>query len=193
MTGARLAGIVAVIVALAFGVSLWLERQPPAPSVELAVAAKVDTIRVQQAAQKETVYVAAKASGVKARASFAAVRDSALANVRDTALVIRALAKADTAIVHDTVTIAAADTALAAQQSVTAAVRNELAIALRPHPAKRLTLDLTGLYDPIGAAPLAMAAAGVRVIGSLSLQAVVMQRVSIGESPHVYVGVSVAF
>lgn len=193
MTGARLAGIVAAIIALAFGASLLWEHRPAAPSPELAVAAKVDTIRVQEAAKAETVYVAAKALAAAARADFRATRDSALRDLKDTAMTKRAFARADTAFVHDTVMLVAADTLVAKEKAVTAQVRTELAIALRPHPPKRLNLILSGLYDPVTATPLASAAVGFRVIGNVSAVAVVLQRVQVGDAPQVYVGVSVRF
>ena len=157
----------------------------------MAVAAKVDTIRVQEAAKAETVYVAAKAAASAATDVYRGARDSVLVHLTDTLLVKETIATADDALAKDSTALARADTAIAKEKVVTAAVRTELAIALQPHPAKRLGLVLTGLYDPVTSTPLASAAVGLRVIGNVSLVAVAFQRVEIGQSPHVYFGVSV--
>ena len=189
MTGARLAGIVAAIIVLAFAASLLWEHRPPAPSAAMAVAAKVDTITQLIAAKAETVYVAAAASAQGSRASVRTLRDTL--RITDTLEVKAFVARVDTALVKDSVALARADTVIAAEKAVTAAVRTELAIALRPHPAPRMGVTLTGLYDPTTSTPLASAAVGFRVISKVSLVAVAFQRVELGQSPHVYFGVSV--
>ena len=189
LSGARLAGLVAAIIALAFGASLLWEHRPAAPSAEMAVAAKVDTITQILAAKAETVYVEARASAAASRASVRTLRDTL--RITDTLEVKAFVARVDTALVKDSVALAKADTAISAEKAVTAAVRTELAIALRPHPAKRLGLVITGLYDPVNHVPLASAALGLRIIGNVSLVGVAFQRVEIGQSPKVFFGMSV--
>lgn len=110
--------------------------------------------------------------------------------ITDTLEEKRFIARVDTALVKDSIALAAADTVIAAERAVIGALRTELMLA-RPRPAPRFGVILTGLYDPIARAPLASASAAFRVIGNVSLVAVAFQRVEIGASPRVFFGVSV--
>ena len=176
---------------LAFGLSWWLEHRTQPPSVELAVAAKVDTIRVQEAAKAETVYVAAVNDAKQARVSVRTLRDTL--RITDTLEVKAFVARVDTALVKDSVALARADTTIAAEKAVTAAVREELAIALRPHPAPRLMTTVAGLYDPMAATPAGSVQMALRVIGSLAIIARADQRFVVGERPRSYLGLSLTF
>lgn len=158
-------------------------------SAEQVQARRQTAEAVAKAARVETLYVAQKAASVSARASVRTLRDTI--HITDTLEVKRFIARVDTALVKDSMALAAADTVIAAGHAVESGLRAELALALRPHPTSRLSLVLTGLYDPVAHTPLASASAGFRVIGNVSLVAVAFQRVEIGASPRVFFGVSV--
>ena len=179
----------AVVALLALFVFSWWREHRPAPSEAQQIAHQVTAAAVEKEARVETLYVAEKAASVSARASVRTFRDTL--RITDTLEVKRFVARVDTALVKDSLAIAAADTVIAAGHAVEAGLRTELALALRPRPAKRLSLVLTGLYDPITHTPLASASAGLRIIGSVSLVGVAFQKVQLGETPRVFFGLSV--
>jgi len=190
---ARVWLIAVALVALVMGASWWLEHRTQPATPEMVAAAKRDTVLVHDAAKAETVYVAGKAAATITRIEYRTIRDSALHNLADTMLTKRAFAKADTAFVHDTVTLVAADTVLERQKAVTSQVREELAIALRPHPAPRMTTTITGLWDPLAGVPAGSAQVAARLIGPIALLARIDQRVVAGEKAQFYVGAQYTF
>jgi hypothetical protein len=183
-------GVACIVVA--FCVSLWLERRR-APTPEQAAQRARTELAVQHAAQVETVYVAAKATAASARTALQPKAEAVLANPTDTVRVKEFVTETRDVLVKDSVALAAADVALAGQKKVTASVRAELALALRPRRAPRLSGAAMALYDPITQTPIASLTASFRVIGRVSLVARGEQRFALGERPYAALGVAVAF
>lgn len=171
------------------------ERSRDVTTVEQVVARERTAVASAASVHADSDFAQQAAPIADARARYRALRDTfrirdTLPAVHDTVLV-RALAAADTVIRLDSVALASGTAAIAAHVVVESALRDELTLALRPRSVPRLGVTMTALYDPVTATPLASVAAGVRVIGSVSLVAVAFQKVRLGETPRVYFGLSV--
>ncbi len=169
-----LEGVLLLVVLIA-GLAYW-QRPRNDEDARSAVAHAV-----AHAARAETVLVREKAIAGAARVAYRTVRDSALHNLTDSGLVKRAFAAADTAFVHDTVTLLAADTVIGAQKAVIAALR----------VVPRGALVATVLYDPILGTPLVSLSASVRLLGPVRAVAVGFARP--GAAPRALVGLSYSF
>lgn len=186
-----IAGALAILVL--FGASWCWERSRGTTTAQQE-AAHAGTVAAEVVAAKaETVYVDAKASAVSARTIYRTSRDTVLLHLTDTVLVKQVLAHADTVIAKDSTALAKADTALRLQRAVTDSVRRELAIALRPHYAPRLSGSAAGLYEPLDQVPSAALAGNLRVISGASLTVQYHQRFTPGEKPRFALGVALAF
>ncbi|MDB4913113.1 MAG: hypothetical protein JWM95_757 [Gemmatimonadetes bacterium] len=180
--------IALAVIVVTFTTLALLHFRGDPPSVAAAVAHSETVAAEHHAAVVDTLYLPAKAQAAIARAGYRSARDSALSDLRDTALTKRAFALADTAFIHDTVTLVRADTVMAAERAVSAAVKKELAIAVqRP----RLSFTGEGLYEPLAGTPAVSASVALRLVRSLSAIARCDVRLVVGEHPHCYVGGSV--
>lgn len=177
----------AALVASCFLVSVYLE-QKPTPTVQQAVAHERTQVATVAAAKADTVRIAAALDAATARALYRSVRDSALRSLQDTMLVKRALAKADTAFVHDTVALARADTVIVREKAIVAVQGTELALATQPHPPPRLRTTIAALYDPVAARYSGSGEASFRVIGGWAL--LVRADAPLGERPQMRIGVA---
>lgn len=122
--------------------------------------------------------------------SYRTLRDTL--RLTDTVMVKQAFARADTAIVRGDSALASAVRRIHAGDSLTARVRDELAIALRPRAQPRWSVAVSALYDPLVSVPAASAEASYRVVRSLSLTAMGLQRFTPGERPRMLMGVRIA-
>lgn len=181
----------AALVVVAFVVSVLLERRPEV-TVEQSVARAHTAAVTEKAAQVETVYVAAKGAVAAGRSQLRTIRDTLLERLTDTLLVERFVAKVDTQLVRDSLAIAAGDDALAAQKGVTAAVREELRLALVPKLRPRLTTTVGAYYNPLGGDLRGSLQVGVRVIGEARLVARAEQR-PVLERPQIVLGISLSY
>lgn len=177
------------LLAAVLGVSWYLAHRPQPVSAEQAVAHERTRVDSVAAAQAETTFVHDTVTVTIARTAYRTLRDSL--RLTDTVEVLRVLARADTALLVDSVAIVDAGRAIEAQRAVAGSLREELRLALIPKAGPRFSTVLTGLYDPVNHAPLASAAVGVRVIGNWSLVAVAFERLSDPAIPKMYVGFSV--
>ena len=179
--------LLGVMLAL-FAYSWWSERQVRLS--EGQVIARTVTVRDSiTLVRTDTLYRTALHSANVSRGTVRTLRDTL--HITDTLEVKRFVARVDTTLVRDSVALALADTVIAKHVVLESDLRTELQMALRPKPSPRLVATVTGLYDVINATPLVSVSAGVRVIGSASLVAVAFQRVQLGETPRVFLGVSV--
>lgn len=163
------------IIVLLLGFSLWQERrEPPSEAHQVAHQATVraDTVRVIE-------HEKAKA----ARVIYRTLRDTLLRTTTDTLTRI-VLAAADSVIVRDSIAIAASDT-------VSARLRDELRIALIRQPDPRLVTVVAVYYEPLTALPSASVQVGLRVIRTASVVARIDQRLA--DRPRLSVGLALAF
>jgi hypothetical protein len=178
-----------LLIGIVSGVSWYMEHRPAPLTVDQAVAHEQTAVATLAAAKAETVFVAEKAVAAAARVEYRAV--TVERRIHDTVWVASALAKADTVIQLDALALTAADSVIGSQQRVASSLRTELSLALVPHPAPRLALVASALYDPLAAIPAASADVSLRIIGSLSLMVRGEQRFTPGEKPRLYAGLSV--
>ncbi len=150
-------------------------------------AAKVDTAAIIATALAKQARVAV----TPARAPLVKWAHDTVTVPPDTirAEVLRYVARVDTALVKDSLAIAACGCALDAQKAVSNALRSELAAALN-RPAPRTTVTLEALYDPLHGVPAIGGTVTLRVAGRVGLLARADQRLAIGEKIGGYVGFS---
>lgn len=183
----------AVALLLIVGASWCYERSHGVTPAQLQVAHAHTEAAVAIAAEAETVFVKGEERAAKAETVYVNSRAAALADIHDSAKVVRAIADADATIAAKDTALALADTALVTAKAVTDSVRKELALALRPHYPPRLSGSASGLYDPLAQVPAASLGVNLRVIGRVSLTARADQRFAPGEKPRGYVGVAIGF
>jgi hypothetical protein len=178
-----------LLIGIVSGVSWYLEHRPQPLTAAQAVAHEVTRADSVVAAKADTVVVHDTVRVTVAKVAYRSLRDTL--RLTDTLAVLRTLASADTVIVRDSVAFADASRSIEAHKAVESSLRTELALALVPHPAPRLALVASALYDPLAAIPAASADVSLRIIGSLSLMVRGEQRFTPGEKPRLYAGLSV--